>query len=262
MSSSGLAYLNNLDNAHYQSKDIEIDEVKKYLHTISGFAPEKFFFPFSLFALDYSKRQYQLFKSPQDGCWGYDARDYMNFGLEFTLDRFHKEDFKAINQSFKVVIDSLKETPAYEHDQLIFTLTYRVKNKKGEYRTAFQKCKYITSVGSGQPIYSCGFVMDITPVKPNDTIICLVDKYSGGNAANYENLRTEYFYPDLSQTVLTKREKEVVSWLAEGLSSKQIADKMCLAENTIANHRKSMLRKTNTKNVAQLIRYAIEYRII
>jgi DNA-binding NarL/FixJ family response regulator len=38
--------------------------------------------------------------------------------------------------------------------------------------------------------------------------------------------------------------------MADGLSSKMIAFKLRISENTIANHRDNMTRKTNTKNVA------------
>ena len=61
---------------------------------------------------------------------------------------------------------------------------------------------------------------------------------------------------------ITAKEKEILVLIAEGLSGKQIAERTGLAENTIANHRKSLLRKTNSKNMAELIKYAIVNKII
>jgi len=55
------------------------------------------------------------------------------------------------------------------------------------------------------------------------------------------------------QPFLTQREKEVLACIAEGLSSKQIAGKLSIAQNTVANHRKNMLQKTGAKNSAELI---------
>jgi DNA-binding CsgD family transcriptional regulator len=49
--------------------------------------------------------------------------------------------------------------------------------------------------------------------------------------------------------------------MSQGLSSKQTAEKR-LSESTLVNHRKKMLKKTNTKNVAELIHYAISKGII
>jgi DNA-binding NarL/FixJ family response regulator len=50
--------------------------------------------------------------------------------------------------------------------------------------------------------------------------------------------------------------------IAEGLSGKQIAIRTGLAENTVANHRKSLLKKTNCKNMAELIKFALTNGII
>jgi DNA-binding CsgD family transcriptional regulator len=48
-------------------------------------------------------------------------------------------------------------------------------------------------------------------------------------------------------TRLTNREKEILSCIAEGLSSKQIAGKLFISEFTVANHRKNMLAKNGRK---------------
>ncbi len=42
---------------------------------------------------------------------------------------------------------------------------------------------------------------------------------------------------------LTRREKEISSLVAAGLSSKQIAEVLCISEYTVSNHRKSILKK-------------------
>jgi len=52
---------------------------------------------------------------------------------------------------------------------------------------------------------------------------------------------------------LTRREKEILSCIAMGLSSKQIAGKLYISENTVANHRRNMLRKKGVKSSAELI---------
>lgn len=58
--------------------------------------------------------------------------------------------------------------------------------------------------------------------------------------------------------VLKKREAEILLLLKMGRSSKEIAEKLNLKENTINSYREEMLQKTKTKNVAELIAYAYE----
>ena len=56
---------------------------------------------------------------------------------------------------------------------------------------------------------------------------------------------------------ITTREIEVVRFLATGLSSKQIADKLSIAVKTINNHRQNMLHKTNCKSSGEPAAYGI-----
>jgi len=58
--------------------------------------------------------------------------------------------------------------------------------------------------------------------------------------------------------VLKKREAEILLLLKMGRSSKEIAERLKLKENTINSYREEMLQKTRTKNVAELIAYAYE----
>lgn len=55
------------------------------------------------------------------------------------------------------------------------------------------------------------------------------------------------------QLRLTKREKEIISLIAIGKTSKEIAEVLFVAELTIKTHRKNIGKKLGTKNVANLI---------
>jgi DNA-binding CsgD family transcriptional regulator len=56
---------------------------------------------------------------------------------------------------------------------------------------------------------------------------------------------------------LTEREKQILAHIADGLSSKQIADKLAISINTVGNHRKNMLLKMGAKNTAELIQRSL-----
>lgn len=56
--------------------------------------------------------------------------------------------------------------------------------------------------------------------------------------------------------ILSDREIEILKLVAEGFSSKQVADKLFLSELTVNTHRRNMLKKTNQPNVAALVSYA------
>ena len=56
---------------------------------------------------------------------------------------------------------------------------------------------------------------------------------------------------------LTERERQIVKLLAEGLSSRQIADELFVSVKTVLNHRENIMGKLGLRNLAQLIKYAV-----
>jgi Response regulator containing a CheY-like receiver domain and an HTH DNA-binding domain len=60
----------------------------------------------------------------------------------------------------------------------------------------------------------------------------------------------------------TSRETQVLNHIVEGLTSKEIADKLHITENAVEGHRKNLFLKLNATNVAQLVRNAIIYRLV
>jgi len=65
-----------------------------------------------------------------------------------------------------------------------------------------------------------------------------------------------------SYDTLTSREQEIMVLLAEGLSSKEIAEKLFISPKTVDNHRTNILRKLNLHSTIELIRYAARLGII
>lgn len=62
--------------------------------------------------------------------------------------------------------------------------------------------------------------------------------------------------------VLTARERETLQLIAEGLSTRQIAEKMSISVKTAENHRTNMMRKLDLHNAAALTRYAVDMGMV
>jgi DNA-binding NarL/FixJ family response regulator len=61
---------------------------------------------------------------------------------------------------------------------------------------------------------------------------------------------------------LSKREKEILMKICEGLSNQEIADNLFISKRTVDKHRANLLGKTNSKNTASLILFAIKNKLI
>jgi RNA polymerase sigma factor (sigma-70 family) len=63
---------------------------------------------------------------------------------------------------------------------------------------------------------------------------------------------------DLSAfAVLTAREREILQMIAEGRSTKEIADRLDVSAKTVETHRHRVMNKLNVRSVAQLTKYAV-----
>jgi DNA-binding NarL/FixJ family response regulator len=71
-------------------------------------------------------------------------------------------------------------------------------------------------------------------------------------------------HTDLQNAIppLTKREKEVLVNVADGLTNAQIAEKLFISIDTVDTHRKNLHTKLNVNNTAMLIRFAIENKLL
>ena len=62
--------------------------------------------------------------------------------------------------------------------------------------------------------------------------------------------------------ILSRREKEVLEHIAEGLTSPQIAEKLFISLHTVDTHRKNILTKFNVNNTAALIKLAVRLNLV
>ena len=67
---------------------------------------------------------------------------------------------------------------------------------------------------------------------------------------------------DAAYGSLTPREQEVMRLLAEGLSRKEIAEKLFISPKTVENHRTSIMNKLGLHSAMELIRYAARLGLI
>lgn len=65
-----------------------------------------------------------------------------------------------------------------------------------------------------------------------------------------------------SNTMLTRREKEVLQLITQEFTNQEIADKLFISLHTVDNHRSSLLQKLDVKNTAGLVKKAIENGLV
>lgn len=63
---------------------------------------------------------------------------------------------------------------------------------------------------------------------------------------------------DHANVELTSREKDVLKWIAQELTTHEIADKLFISHHTVESHRKNLIAKLGVRSVAGLVKYAVK----
>ncbi|SDU23869.1 response regulator transcription factor [Nitrosomonas ureae] len=108
----------------------------------------------------------------------------------------------------------------------------------------------------------------MTKDSPTDQLINVVRRLAnGGKYVNPELAEKLLFTPiinseKLIHTTFSDREFHVFKLIVSGESLTSIANKLSLSVKTVSTYRSRILEKMRMKNNAQLIRYAIQHRLI
>lgn len=87
----------------------------------------------------------------------------------------------------------------------------------------------------------------------NELLVQIITNFRESNA---KDAKTK------ADSLLTKRELEILKLVAGGLSNNEIAEKLNISITTVKTHRANLLNKTMCNNSASLILYAIKNKII
>lgn len=98
-------------------------------------------------------------------------------------------------------------------------------------------------------------------------LVTAIKKIASGGIHFSEEVLNEMMKDDvrkknLVEVHLTAREIEIIKLIEAEKSNREMAAILFLSERTVETHRKNILRKTKTKNIIGLIKYAYEHKII
>ena len=220
----------------------------------------------AIYLLDYTTGNYITMSQTSDIAMGHNRKNFMDGGIDFTLTVYNKNDMELFNKKmFPDRLKILQAIPVKEHPNYIFSNNFRFANSRGEMMHLMQRNIFLKSDEKGIPLVSFGIIVNTSHFehRRDQPVIQLVEKLNIADTNSPPILVSKKAYYRFDEDkCFTKREKEILLWMGDGLSSKEIAHKLFISINTVINHRKNMMLKSNSRNVAQLIKFALINDII
>lgn len=116
---------------------------------------------------------------------------------------------------------------------------------------------YLSMIEAG----ACGFLLKNSNFQEVEKAI--IDVYNDKSYISIEILNNILKHPQKNNfnafnETLTERETEILLLICKGLTNNEIAEKLVLSKRTIDKHRENLLMKTQSKNTANLVIFAIK----
>jgi DNA-binding CsgD family transcriptional regulator len=219
--------------------------------TVTGlFAPQSHFtYPYTGYAICFRTLSYLYAGSTVESLTGYTYNDFIQNGVSLVSQAIHPDDRDIVGKCFAHLLYLLRDTEKERIPQMQFSQNWRFMRKDGRYVSILQQFVIPEVDEDHNPVLQYGIMTDITAYsKAESPSLCVT----------HPNGLTEIIrFPDTNQPVISSREKDVLNLICQGLSTKRIAEKLFISENTVKNHRANIMIKTKSRNVADLTRYAL-----
>lgn len=207
--------------------------------------------------IDFTRKNYLFVHKRCKHITGYSSNYFLEGGIDAYTSKWSELDFDLYNKKiFPENLKFLNKQNPEEISDIIFSHSYTFKKPNGQEAKLLERISFIMDSSGSIPLGAVGSLIDITHFKNDDSIVHTIEVV--GKKHNYglrKLLHKKIYFKDQSLMQLSGRETEILKWIFQGLASKQIADKLHITLNTVNNHRKNMLRKTNCSNIFELIAY-------
>ena len=183
---------------------------------------------------------------------GYPASKYLaENGVEFTMSNLHPDYANSAAIMQHEAIKYCFTTSNVEQTKAIINLESVSKKCNGKYFHVLQQTVCVETDSLGQPFLFLSYVYDVSHIKKYGTANLVITTPSATKWWNFNFDRNclESLQP------LSKQQTRIITCLAEGMSSKAIAEELFISPFTVDTHRKNLLKKTNCIDTTGMITY-------
>jgi DNA-binding CsgD family transcriptional regulator len=141
--------------------------------------------------------------------------------------------------------------PAEHRLSIKGSIILKVKNGKGGYFTGLLQAAPLVLDSKGHVAVMFSSITDISHFNIHSDYV----KVDIIDESDPEEVKVINIVNKKNDIVLelSKSELRILTLLAKGKSTKEIADELSLSEHTVNTHRRNMIHKTNVKNTAELV---------
>jgi DNA-binding CsgD family transcriptional regulator len=186
--------------------------------------------------------------------FGYESERFLSDGHSFHERIKHPDDSLNTWKLVYSIWNALTGIPSGSRPNYKFSYDYRILKPDGRIVRILEQNAVLHQDTNGNITHLLGVCNDITPWKKTGSQLASLTSTVDQKFYLFHSENTSAIKP---KSILSKRELEILKLMADGRSSKLIADQLFISFHTVNTHRQKMIEKTNTRNTGGLIQFAI-----
>lgn len=211
----------------------------------------------SLAVFDMCKKGYAFTQVRNLDILGFDEEEMKEKGPSLFYSKIHPQDIPILIEAYELYSDFLDRLPFEEKKDFKLMADFRIRDKND---------KYIRCINQMVPLHlnKAGDIW-LMLIMYDYLASEILDMRGQRKLLNIKTNELYYFPKDSGDDTinkLTKREIEILGLLAKGMASKKIADELFISVNTVNNHRRNILEKTQSENTAMAIQYGLSIGVL
>jgi DNA-binding CsgD family transcriptional regulator len=192
---------------------------------------------------------------------GYEPVEVLQGGIKFLFSLVHPEDVNKVAACAVYYQEYIHKIPLEKRQFIKGTLNFRIKNANGKFIRVLEHVTPLDWNPQGLITHCLKHYTDISHLPFTDNIaMSFIDEGQADSPVIHTVIANSKTGCEMLK--LSKRELEVLKVIANGKTTKEIADIMNLSPDTIKNHRKNMLMKTGAKNISEVLSLAFVNQIL
>ena len=188
---------------------------------------------------------------------GWTQKDFLDGGWAFSVSLTHPDDAEMITEHFIKEME-LRKKEKFIHDHKPIIYEYRKRHKNGTFLKMYSESILIERDLDQNP----KFLMTFSRVASDEQKNNVQDKDAFDLSIKKELdkiLLTGKTKNKFNPVQLSQREKEILQLVRDGLSTKEIADILCIKITSVNSYRKNLMIKVNAKNTAELVQKSNQF---
>ncbi|MCB0807270.1 MAG: PAS domain-containing protein [Bacteroidales bacterium] len=185
---------------------------------------------------------------------GYTIDDAISLGPQFLVNFTHPEDYPVAMETNSQAVVKLYDTDPDERKFLSCLFYHRGVHRNGHEMNIMQQIVPVKFDLQGNPYIFAILITDISHLQmPRIPKTVLIDHKRN----DYQLIEPGKPFIEGVKLKISRKEKEVLKLLSEGLTTKEIAAKLGITFHTAATYRKRLRTKTGVKNTTELVNFAL-----